>query len=83
VSFEVSIAILNHIADWHLTLINNLRALSPFEKPAELAAQVLAFLRATERDGTANSAALSNFPPTSDTNNLFPGWDQWIIQMIS
>ena len=45
VAFEVSIAILNHIADWHLVLLNNCRHWPPFEKPAERAAQVLAFLR--------------------------------------
>jgi pimeloyl-ACP methyl ester carboxylesterase len=43
VPFEVSIAILNHIADWHL--LNNCGHWPPFEKPAEWAAQVLAFLQ--------------------------------------
>jgi pimeloyl-ACP methyl ester carboxylesterase len=51
VPFEVSIAIPNHMADWHLVLLNNCRHRPPFEKPAEWAAQVLAFLRATEDDG--------------------------------
>jgi len=41
---EVSIAILNHIADWHLVLLNNRGRWSPFKKPGEWAAQVLAFL---------------------------------------
>jgi pimeloyl-ACP methyl ester carboxylesterase len=43
VPFEVSIAILNHIADWRLVLLNNCGHWPPFEKPAEWAAQVLAF----------------------------------------
>ena len=45
VAFEVSIAILNHIADSRLLLLNNCGHWPPFEKPAEWAAQVLAFLR--------------------------------------
>ena len=45
VAFEVSIAILNHIADWHPVLLNNCGHWPPFEKPAEWAPQVLAFLR--------------------------------------
>ena len=45
VPFEVSIAILNHIADSRLVLLNNCGHWPPFEKPAEWAAQVLAFLR--------------------------------------
>jgi len=45
VTFEVSIAILSHIADWRLVLLNNCGHSPPFEKPAEWAAQVLAFLR--------------------------------------
>jgi len=45
VAFEVSIAILNHIADWHLVLFDNCGHRPPFEKPAEWTAQVLAFLR--------------------------------------
>ena len=45
VAFEVSIAILNHIADWHLVLFNNCGHRPPFEKPAEWTAQVLAFVR--------------------------------------
>jgi 2-hydroxymuconate-semialdehyde hydrolase len=44
VPFEVSIAILNHIADRHLVLLNNCGHRPPFEKPAEWAPQVLAFL---------------------------------------
>ena len=43
--FEVSIALLNHIADWHLVLLNNCGHWPPFEKPTEWAAEVLAFLR--------------------------------------
>ena len=45
VPFEVSIAILNHAADSRLVLLANCRHWPPFEKPAEWAAQVLAFLR--------------------------------------
>jgi 2-hydroxy-6-oxonona-2,4-dienedioate hydrolase len=45
VPFEVSIAILNHIADWHLMLLNNCGHWPPFEKPAEWTAQVLVFLK--------------------------------------
>ena len=45
VAFEVSIAILNHIADSRLVLLNNCGHWPPFEKPAEWAAQVLAFLK--------------------------------------
>ena len=32
---EVSIAILNHVTDWHLVLLNNCRNWLPFEKLAE------------------------------------------------
>ena len=49
VAFEVSIAILNHIADSRLLLLNNCGHWPPFEKPAEWAAQDLAFLRVTDR----------------------------------
>jgi 2-hydroxy-6-oxonona-2,4-dienedioate hydrolase len=45
VAFEVSIAILNHIADSRLVLLNNCGHWPPFEKPAEWTAQVLAFLQ--------------------------------------
>ena len=45
VPFEVSIAILNHIADSRLVLLNNCGHWPPFEKPAEWTAQVLAFLK--------------------------------------
>jgi 2-hydroxy-6-oxonona-2,4-dienedioate hydrolase len=45
VPFEVSIAILNHIADSRLVLLNNCGHWPPFEKPAEYTAQVLAFLQ--------------------------------------
>ena len=45
VPFEVSIAILNHIAASRLVLLNNCGHWPPFEKPAEWTAQVLAFLR--------------------------------------
>jgi pimeloyl-ACP methyl ester carboxylesterase len=44
VPFEVSIAIVNHIADSRLVLLNNCGLWPPFEKPAEWTAQVLAFL---------------------------------------
>jgi pimeloyl-ACP methyl ester carboxylesterase len=45
VPLEVSIAILNHIAASRLVLLNNGRHSPPFQKPAEWAAQVVAFLR--------------------------------------
>jgi 2-hydroxy-6-oxonona-2,4-dienedioate hydrolase len=45
VPFEVSIAILNHIADSRLVLLNNCGHWPPFEKPAEWTAQVLTFLK--------------------------------------
>lgn len=45
VPFEVSIAILNHVEDSRLLLLNNCGHWAPFEKPAEWTAQVLAFLR--------------------------------------
>jgi hypothetical protein len=32
VAFEVSIAILNYIADWHLVLLNNCGHWPPFER---------------------------------------------------
>ena len=44
VPFEVSIAILNHIANSRLVLLNNCGHWPPFEKSAEWTAQVLAFL---------------------------------------
>ena len=45
VAFEVSIAILNHVADSRLVLLNDCGHWPPFEKPAEWAAHVLTFLR--------------------------------------
>lgn len=45
VPFEVSLAILNHIADSRVVLLNNCGHWAPFEKPAEWAAHVLTFLR--------------------------------------
>jgi 2-hydroxy-6-oxonona-2,4-dienedioate hydrolase len=45
VPFEVSIAILNHIADSRLVLLSNCGHWPPFEKPAEWTAHVLAFLK--------------------------------------
>jgi 2-hydroxy-6-oxonona-2,4-dienedioate hydrolase len=42
---EVSIAILNHIADWHLLLLNHCGHWPPFEKPSESTALVLAFIQ--------------------------------------
>jgi 2-hydroxymuconate-semialdehyde hydrolase len=41
VPFEVSIAVLNNIADLRLVLLNNCGHWPPFEKPAEWTAQVL------------------------------------------
>ena len=45
VAFEVSLAILNHVADSRLVLLNNCGHWPPFEKPAEYAAHVLGFLK--------------------------------------
>ena len=45
VPFEVSSAMLNHITDWHLVLLNDCGHWPPFEMLAEWTAQVLAFLR--------------------------------------
>jgi pimeloyl-ACP methyl ester carboxylesterase len=45
VPFEVSIAILNHIADSRVVVFNNCGHWPPFEKPAEWTSQVLAFLK--------------------------------------
>src|SRR6202011_2610400 len=42
----------NHIADWHLLLLNNCPYWPPFEKPAEWAAQLLAFLKGYRHDGS-------------------------------
>jgi 2-hydroxy-6-oxonona-2,4-dienedioate hydrolase len=43
--YEVSIAILNHITDSRLVLLNNCGHWPPFEKPAEWTAHVVACLR--------------------------------------
>jgi 2-hydroxy-6-oxonona-2,4-dienedioate hydrolase len=45
VSFEVSIAILNRIAEKRLVLLDYCGHWPPFKKPAEWAAQALAFLQ--------------------------------------
>jgi pimeloyl-ACP methyl ester carboxylesterase len=45
VAFEVSIAILNHIADSRVVLLNACGHWPPFEKPAEYTAHVLSFLK--------------------------------------
>jgi 2-hydroxy-6-oxonona-2,4-dienedioate hydrolase len=45
VAFEVSIAILNHIENSRVVLLNNCGHWAPFEKPGEWTAHVLAFLR--------------------------------------
>ncbi len=45
VAFEISIAILNHIEDSRMVLLNNCGHWAPFEKPAEWTAHVLTFLR--------------------------------------
>jgi hypothetical protein len=47
-----SIAILNHIADSRLVLLNNCGHWPPFEKPAEWTAQVLAFLKGYWQHGS-------------------------------
>jgi 2-hydroxy-6-oxonona-2,4-dienedioate hydrolase len=45
VAYEVSLAILNHVADSRVVLLNHCGHWPPFEKPAEYAAHVLTFLR--------------------------------------
>ena len=45
VAFEVSVAILNHVRDSRLVLLNECGHWPPFEKPAEYTAHVLAFLK--------------------------------------
>ena len=45
VAFEVSIAILNHVIDSRVVLLNNCGHWPPFEKPEEYTAHVLTFLR--------------------------------------
>src|SRR5262245_56945919 len=45
VAFEVSLAILNHVTDSRVVLVNNCGHWPPFEKPAEYAAHVLGFLK--------------------------------------
>jgi 2-hydroxy-6-oxonona-2,4-dienedioate hydrolase len=45
VAFEISIAILNHIEDSRLVLLNNCGHWAPFEKPVEWTAHLLAFLQ--------------------------------------
>jgi pimeloyl-ACP methyl ester carboxylesterase len=51
VPFELGIAVLNHITDSRLVLLNNCGHWPPFERPAEWTAQVLAFLQGIESDG--------------------------------
>src|SRR5207245_9408770 len=48
VPFEVSIAILNHIADSRLVFFNISAHWPPFEKPEEWPTQVLPFLNASQ-----------------------------------
>jgi hypothetical protein len=55
---QLSIAILNHVVDWHLVLLNNCGHWPLFEKRAEWAAQVLAFLRATEGPASTSTQHL-------------------------
>jgi pimeloyl-ACP methyl ester carboxylesterase len=45
VAFEVSIAILNHVTNSRVVLLNNCGHWPPFEKPDEYTAHVLAFLK--------------------------------------
>jgi 2-hydroxy-6-oxonona-2,4-dienedioate hydrolase len=45
VAFEVSLAILNHVTDSRVVLLNNCGHWPPFEKPAEWTAHVLTFLK--------------------------------------
>jgi hypothetical protein len=67
VPFEISIAMLNHIADSRLVLLNNCGHWPPFEKPAEWTAQVLAFLRGkpqSVRSSRLESWAVSRASPS-------------------
>jgi 2-hydroxy-6-oxonona-2,4-dienedioate hydrolase len=59
VAFEVSIAILNHVTDSRVVLLNNCGHWPPFEKPEEYTAHVLAFLK-----GYRAASASTNFPLT-------------------
>src|SRR6266545_656300 len=45
VAFEVSLAILNHVTDSRVVLLNSCGHWAPFEKPEEYTAHVLAFLK--------------------------------------
>jgi pimeloyl-ACP methyl ester carboxylesterase len=45
VAFEVSIAILNHVTNSRVVLLNNCGHWPPFEKPEEYTAHVLTFLK--------------------------------------
>jgi pimeloyl-ACP methyl ester carboxylesterase len=45
VAFEVSLAILNHVTNSRVVLLNNCGHWPPFEKPEEYTAHVLAFLK--------------------------------------
>jgi hypothetical protein len=51
VTFEVSIAILNHVGDRHLVLLNSCWHWPPFEKPAECTTRSSRSCAATERVG--------------------------------
>ena len=58
VPFEVSITILNHIANSSVVLLNNCGHCPPVEKPAEWTAQVFAFLKyPTKKVARARQAA--------------------------
>ena len=60
VAFEVSIAIFNRLADWHLVLFNNCGYWRRSRNPAEWTAQVLAFLRGySEGDDGGNLRRLT------------------------
>jgi len=62
VAFEVSIAILNHIADPRLVLLCNCGRWPAFVKPAEWTAQVLAFLKGSERTVRAKTPSARFVP---------------------
>ena len=56
--FEVSIAILNHIADWHLVLLNNSGNWPPFEKAGRVGPL-------TQLESSVVRRAASSAPPTT------------------
>ncbi len=73
VPFEVSIAIINHIADWHLVLLNNCGHGPLFENAAEWTAQVLAFLKGCWRPVADLGVAPRRRWQVGNSNAIFIG----------